>query len=547
MPTQLATTKSMTPVKMEDPTTPPSSSIISEIVEMKEVSSDDHTGSETSWSDYGESKAQKTRALNQPNNLERILSDLFSQNVVAKVYRTAIDYINPQTQDPDLASSIPHNFPEIVSQSGTDQGRWSLREPEFWTCGFFPGTLFALLERSIKYPQAMRFTDNGNERILDPRLLRSQLNTASKAWSQPLHSMATRTDTHDIGFIIMPALRREWELFGDERSLQSIIQAAHSLATRYVPSAGAIRSWDCLLKKNLNVTDMQENLLLIIDSMCNLDLLFYASNLTGQDELASIAASHARTMLKTHLRPEVPTFFSHDMYKGQLYSTCHVANVEPASGKLKWRCTAQGYNDDSTWARGQAWGILGYAQTYQWTKDIAFLEAACGLAEYFIQRLETSPKCVELPLEGGSKDTPYPRGRYVPLWDFDAPTDDPIPLRDSSAGVIAANGMLVLYQILSGMNNHDLARRFLDTAIRIVDDTLDVCFSKETASFEGNMRTGEMTVVDDVAGQRFDALLKHGTANNNEHARRRYSDHGLVYGDYYLVEFGNRLLSMGLV
>jgi hypothetical protein len=216
---------------------------------------------------------------------------------------------------------------------------------------------------------------------------------------------------------------------------------------------------------------------------------------------------------------------------------------------LKWRRTAQGYADHSTWSRGQAWAILGYAQTYNWTKDESFLDAACGCAEYFLYRLETSPSCVELPIETGRGHANPHRGRHVPLWDFDAPIENPQdPLRDSSAGAIAANGMLLLSQALAALGRHTMSRRFFDASIEIVKDTLDVCLATEKAKLTTSGNNGTSIKVEDVVlGAAFDSLLKHGTANNNENARRRYANHGLVYGDYYLVEFGNLLLSMGLV
>ena len=69
-------------------------------------------------------------------------------------------------------------------------------------------------------------------------------------WMKPLHAMADRKDTHNLGFIIMPVLQREWELTSNPRALDSILRAARSLATRYVRS-GAIRSWDLLLKREI--------------------------------------------------------------------------------------------------------------------------------------------------------------------------------------------------------------------------------------------------------------------------------------------------------
>ncbi|KAH7143511.1 unsaturated glucuronyl hydrolase [Dactylonectria macrodidyma] len=521
------------------------SSTASEPVEHDPSPSRSRTGSATSWS---EDACHNEVQHKEPSTelLENTLAQLFSQNITAKVLRTAAKYFHAASSSNELLDK-PQAFPEIAPQKGSSFGQWELRDAEFWTCGFFPGTLYALLERSIKHPHMM-----GLQNLQPPAQLRAQLAALSKAWSLPLQGMAKRTDTHDIGFIVMPALRREWELTGDERSLQSIVQAARSLATRYVPSAKAIRSWDCLLKKDITVTDMDENILVIIDSLCNLDLLFYASAQSGDAELASMAANHARTMLKTHLRPETTTTLVKDRYRGQLYSTCHVANLDPASGKLKWRRTAQGYSDDSTWTRGQAWAILGYAQTYMWTKDREFLDASCGVAEYFLQRLESSPGSnsarsnSEDDVHENVSSTSSRKGKFAPIWDFDAPVDDENPLRDSSAGVIAANGMLVLSQALNGIGDTQLARRFQQGAINIVHDVLDISLAEETAQFRKGDGNG-FAIEDVTPGRNFEALLKNGTANNNENARRRYCDHGLVYGDYYLVEFGNRLLNLGLI
>ncbi|KAM0328880.1 hypothetical protein ACHAQA_005296 [Verticillium albo-atrum] len=492
--------------------------------------------SETSWSDVLD---QTRTSFTKDRDLTTYLAELYSENIVAKACRTArrslADAITLSG-----AGKIPTGFPETVSQSDQGNGRYELREPDFWTCGFFPGELAALKERCVQYPHYMRLDGKGTISVSQ---LCSHLSQYCETWSKPLHDMAARTDTHDLGFIIMPALQRDWELTGNPHSLNSIIKAAQSLASRYVPSAKAIRSWDCLLKKNLTVTDMEHNAIIIIDSLCNLDLLYYASKHCGESELATIATVHAQTLLTTHLRPESVVTTAENGYRGQLYSTCHVANLDPKSGELKWRRTAQGFADLSTWSRGQAWAILGYAQTYMWTKNRKFLDAACGTAEYFIHRLETAPSCVEQDSNNGRI------GRYVPLWDFDAPISDASkPLRDSSAGVIAANGMLILFQALSAMSRHSLGSRFLEASITIVRDTLDLSLAEEQARFVSSpSANGELEVQDVMEGKTFDALLKNGTANNNEGARRKLWDHGLVYGDYYLVEYGNRLLQMGLV
>ncbi|KAE8410929.1 Six-hairpin glycosidase-like protein [Aspergillus pseudocaelatus] len=481
-------------------------------------------------------------------NLKEHLAELFSENILAKVWRVACESLpDADATLEERAIKFPRAFPEYVPQNpqhGEKPSLYHLREADFWTCGFFPGTLYELLERTVRYPQSALYFLHPS-----PQERRDQLRAMCKKWSEPLHNMASRTDTHDIGFIVMPALRKDWELFGNSDSLASIVRAANSLATRYVPSAKAIRSWDLLIRKDTRITDMSTNLIVIIDSLCNLDLLFYAAAHSSSGHLAEIAIAHARTVIRTHLRPEPhlpqPTL---GRYKGQLYSTNHVTCIDPKTGDIKRRMTAQGYGDGSTWARGQAWAILGYAQTYTWTGDREFLDVACGTAEYFLDRLETHP--VARGPRGGQM-------QYTsPPWDFDAPMEEnegQEVVRDSSAAAIAANGLLVLSQALIAKRETSLATRFFDGAVQLIRGTLDYSLARETARFrtvpgrDGEELKEGLAVEDVMQGKRFDAILKHGTANNNKHARRRYANHGLVYGDYYLVRFGNELMRMGLV
>lgn len=426
-------------------------------------------------------------------------------------------------------------YPEYVLQSGPDAGRYLLREADFWTCGFFPGSIYSLLERWIKYPQSAGKGSNS-------ALIIQKLHELGGIWSEPIHHMSTRKDTHDMAFIIQPSMRPRWEIFHDEKALSTILTAADSLYTRYSPRIGAIRSWDQLTQKGVNITSMDHDFLVIIDSMCNLDLLFYAAAHTGRDELSVAATRHAHKLLRTHLRHETGVYSQRKGFSGPLFSTFHVANFDPTTGDLKEIRTGQGYAKDSTWARGQAWGILGYSQTYQWIGDSEFLTAACGLAEYFLLRLEMSPSCVERKLSDESEKA---CGRYVPLWDFDAPINEENPLRDSSAGVIAANGLLVLSQCFISRGDHAQGQRYLDAALLLVEDTLAFSLADEKARLV--VSGSKVSVEDERPNAKFDAILKNATANFNASDHRRYWDHGLVYGDYYLIEFGNRLLRMGLV
>jgi hypothetical protein len=116
----------------------------------------------------------------------------------------------------------------------------------------------------------------------------SQLLSLCRTWSEPLHRQAERTNTHDLGFIIQPALRMDWELTGNTRSLRCVITAAESLASRYDEKLGAVRSWDRMINRNERITDKQENFLVIIDSMCS-ELISVVSSIHLSDGVTNVS------------------------------------------------------------------------------------------------------------------------------------------------------------------------------------------------------------------------------------------------------------------
>jgi hypothetical protein len=107
---------------------------------------------------------------------------------------------------------------------------------------------------------------------------------------------------------------------------------------------------------------------------------------------------------------------------------------------------------------GQAWGILGFAQSYAWTKDPAILRAATTLSDHFLDRLSSATH----------------HHPYVPLWDFD--DNEPSLLRDTSAGMIAANGLLILHQQLATEKSP-----YLDAVRKIVKETVNLSLATDMA------------------------------------------------------------------
>ncbi|KAH6995547.1 unsaturated glucuronyl hydrolase [Ilyonectria sp. MPI-CAGE-AT-0026] len=475
------------------------------------------------------------------NTLERtwqriqvnVSPELYSENVTAKIIRTATDSL--------INNCPPVKYPHVVPQEG-DSGRYESTNIDFWTCGFFPGSIYSLLERAIKYPNSLWTSTDGGKNLAN---VREQLAILGRIWSDPIHTQAQLTNTHDLGFIILPHMRPRWELFHDQAALDTIITAAQSLYTRFNAKVGAIRSWDEIVwqRNASHIRGKEDNFIVIIDSLCNLELLFYAAAHSGLGYLANAAIIHAKTLATTHLRPEPSKH--RKGFNGMLYSSTHVVNFSPITGEIKERRTVQGYNTASTWSRGQAWAIIGYSQAYTWTSDTQFLDIACGLAEYFLLRLEEAPSCVEVEVGDGTSGKV---GRYVPVWDFDAPIENErSPLRDTSAGTAAANGMLILAQALSGQGKHMTSARYLDAATCIMRDTIAYSLSTEKATLDDGLNGKLIGVNASPGGRVFEAILKNATVSNNDNNFVKIRDHGLVYADYFFIEFGTRLLRLGVV
>lgn len=392
---------------------------------------------------------------------------LFGDGTVGKIWGVAL----PGLQD----THPPTRYPEWSF------GRYQTVNVDYWTAGFFPGSLYALVERQFKYPTYFPSAK------IDP----TKLHFAAQWWSKSLDTQTTRTDNHDLGFMIEPSFKPEYELFGTEQAKTNLITAARSLASRFNDKLGLIRSWDVAINKRYRFDDMDKDFIVIVDNMCNLDLLYLGSSLTGDPRLTVIATSHAEKTLKNHIRhPE--------------WSTYHMMNYDQQTGVPKG-FTNQGYADDSTWARGQSWGVLGYAQTYYWTKKPEFLDASQKLAEYYLSRL---------PEDG------------VPPWDFDSPEQD---VKDVSSAMVVALGMLINYSTTKDEST-------LKRALQLVKDCVDHSYAnKAVIRDDGTVELGE-----------YDTILKNSTTQNNVDSVKKWKNHGLVYADYYFLLIGNKLLELGL-
>ncbi|KAG8166025.1 hypothetical protein KVR01_004577 [Diaporthe batatas] len=460
------------------------------------------------------------------------LAELYAPSVTAKLWSVAQEALRLSTGPPTL-------FPEYTHPGG---GKYIYRDLEFWTSGFFPGSLYLLLERQIRHPHVLQ--QQGQQ---PPPLHRLQLEHACTWWTENLHANAHLATTHDIGFMTMPWARPAWELRHDARALATLTAAAATLQARFSPAAGAIRSWDSCATGDYSFQDPAREFLVVIDNMMNLALLFYVAAQTGDGAMRDVAICHARTTRRTHVRADG--------------TTLHLAVLDPGDGAVRRRLTHQGRHHGSCWSRGQAWAVAGFAEAWGWTRGEEFLDTAVLCADAFLGRMP----------EGDGA---------VPPWDFEPASavdgdgdgalgrergagekkkkEEPT---DTSAAMIASYGFLLIYEALR-LRNSARAQKYLDAALRI---TNAVCkgYLTPRAKFvpqanEATVRTVADTAdhgaeEQDVAVVRFDvddggcqAILDGATINNYEFAPRRWANHSLVYADYYFMLVGNKLLDMGI-
>lgn len=333
-----------------------------------------------------------------------------------------------------------------------------------WTPGFFPGSLWYAYEFS-------------KDEALKAEAIR---------WTEKLAPLQTFTQHHDLGFMMYCSYGNAYRLTGNTAYREILINSAKALSTRFNTTAGSIKSWNLFKSWHGNES---YRFPVIIDNMMNLEMLFFASKVSGDDSFRKIAVKHAETTMHNHFRPD--------------YSSYHVVCYDSTTGKVVARETAQGYADNSTWSRGQAWAIYGFTMTYRETKDPRFLKTAEGLAAYFINNKN-------LPADG------------VPYWDFNANEAGYQPginsyagkvskkYRDVSAASITASALLEL----SNYVNNRAKENYRNAAIKILK----------------SLSTGTYTAKPGTNGG---FILKHSVGSIPHQAE---IDVPLVYADYYYLE-----------
>jgi unsaturated chondroitin disaccharide hydrolase len=346
--------------------------------------------------------------------------------------------INEFTTNPTYNDA---NYPRSTNENGL----WKPLSEGHWASGFWPGSFWYLYGRT------------GQQQWKDWAV----------EWTTPLKRHEDRTNDHESGFIIYRSFGLGYHITADANYKPVIIKATESLLTRFDPDVGCIRSWNSYTFP------------VITDGLMMLDMVFWAAKNGGDPAWYDIAVSHAEKTMENNVRADG--------------SVWQIVDYNSVTGDVIGKYNKQGYDNDSTWSRGQAWGISGFTLAYRETGDIRFLETAKRCADYFIDNLPAD---------------------LVPYWDFDAPgiPDEP---RDSSAAAIAASGLLELSTYVADKRDKD---RYFNAAC----DILDSLASPDYLAAEPNM-----------------SILLHGTGRGNPDNPDPSTweiDCGLIYSDHFFIE-----------
>ena len=348
--------------------------------------------------------------------------------------------IQNDSRDAQKIANNPLVSPRTLKKDGT----LGMTTSGDWTSGFFPGTLWYMYEYTK-----------------DPKW-----ESKARELTATVEKEKSNTGTHDLGFMMYDSFGNGLRLTNDESYKPIILESARSLITRYVPNAKTIRSWDHGTKR--------WQCPVIIDNMMNLELLFWAFKETGDSTFYDIAVNHANTTMENHIRPD--------------YGSYHVVDYDTITGEVLHRNQHQGYQDESTWSRGEAWALYGFTATYRDTKDGAYLNLARNVANFIFSH-------PNLPED------------LIPYWDFNAP-EIPNEERDVSAATITASA---LYELSTyGGDKADQYKKWADTILE-------------------NLTKNYRAKLNSDGG----FLLLHSTGAKSLNSE---IDVPLVYADYYFME-----------
>lgn len=344
---------------------------------------------------------------------------------------------------PGVAARSVHKVPYTTKDGIFDD--WT-NNISWWTNGFWGGMMWQLYYATKD--ELYKEIAQENEKKLDQVL------------------MEPSGMDHDNGFRWLLTAVANYRISGDETSYHRGLLAACNMAGRFNPAGNYIRAWNDWGGKKTG-----ENAgIAIIDCMMNLPLLYWAYEQTKDPRFYHIAVRHADTVIKHFVREDG--------------SVIHIGEFNPYTGEFLRSLGGQGYAHGSSWTRGQAWAVYGFALSYLHTKKDKYLECAEKIAQYFIANI--------------------PENGLIPV-DFKQPGN--CIWEDSTAAAIASCGMLTIANATNEKENSP----YYQAALKMLQALYEkrCCWSEKT-----------------------DAIIEKCTAayHDKEH------EFTIIYGDYFFIE-----------
>jgi unsaturated chondroitin disaccharide hydrolase len=248
----------------------------------------------------------------------------------------------------------------------------------WWTNGFWGGMMWLMYHATgeIKYAEIARISEEKLDQCFED--------------FYGLH--------HDVGFMWLPTAVADYRITRDSDAKRRALHAANLLAGSFNPAGKFIRAWN-------SIGDNDTRGWAIIDCMLNIPLLYWAAEETGDPRFKHIATMHADTVMECFIRQDG--------------SSEHIVEFDPLIGGVVKTHGGQGYENGSSWSRGQSWALYGFVMSYIHTGKEEYLNTAKRVAHYFMANI--------------------PESGIVPLY-FRQPKED--IREDSSAAAIAACGLI---------------------------------------------------------------------------------------------------------
>ncbi len=423
---------------------------------------------------------ETTRRITQPARVEILSRAAGPQSAPpdtlrparTKTYAEAIDLLRQSAErtatkwEPIISRTGAANMTRdqgvgFFTEADNQTGEWKEQKGFYWTGNFWVGELW-LLYGKTKDERFRRWAELWNARLLGKEM----------------------TENHDTGFLNYYSSVFGYRLTKAPQYREGGLRGAERLKQLYNPTTELVAAWE------VGGDDT------IIDTMMNLQIWWWATRETNDPQWRALGLKHALRAAEWLVRADGSVAQSVHYNPGDNRQEFNSGtdptravkvpnNARP--GERVFTHTHQGFAADTTWSRGAAWALYGFAVAAEETKDPRMLTTAEKIARYVLGHL---------PEDG------------VTWYDM---VDEGVHFRnrDTAAAAIMAGGLLRLSELTADQTRAIDYRR---QAERIVQSLIDRYLTPVSA--------------DDRTPP---GVLRHGSVT-------RPNDVNLVYGNYYLLE-----------